>query len=139
MKEEHTRIEVEKYALENGKDRADGEIPVGGAGFTLYPAKLDDAGNICYEEGKPLYEQDSPVAHWITDDGTMYRDFPEAFETMYLEHGAAPEAALCGMSEKLCIVQSLRLNAKRNRSIRPIRSRPCMYTERKRERESGSE
>lgn len=94
MKEEHTRIEVEKYALENGKDRADGEIPVGGAGFTLYPAKLDDAGNICYEEGKPLYEQDSPVAHWITDDGTMYRDFPEAFETMYLEHGAAPGSSL---------------------------------------------
>ena len=43
MKEEHTRVEVEKYCLENGKDSADGEVPVAGAGFTLYPAKLDAA------------------------------------------------------------------------------------------------
>ncbi|MFR5731839.1 MAG: hypothetical protein ACLUD2_07715 [Clostridium sp.] len=51
MKEDHTKIEVEKYCLENGKDRADGEMAVGGAGFTLYPAKLDDTGSVCYEEG----------------------------------------------------------------------------------------
>ena len=94
MKEEHTRIEVEKYALENGKDSADGEVPVKGAGFTLYPARLDDAGNVCHEEGKPLYEKASPVVHWTTDDGVTYRDFPEAFETMYLEHGAVSESSV---------------------------------------------
>ncbi len=94
MKEDHTRVEVEKYCLENGKDHADGEMLVGGAGFTLYPAKLDNAGSICYEEGRPLYEKASPIVHWITDDGSTYRNFPDAFETMYLEHGAAPGSSV---------------------------------------------
>ena len=94
MKEDHTKIEVEKYCLENGKDRADGEMAVGGAGFTLYPAKLDDTGSVCYEEGRPLYEESLPVAHWITDDGTTCQAFPDAFETMYLEHGAKPGSSV---------------------------------------------
>ena len=95
MKEEHTRVEVEKYCLENGKDSADGEVPVAGAGFTLYPAKLDAAGEVCRDEdGQLLYVEDSPVAHWTTDDGTTYRGFPTAFETMYLEHGAKPGSSV---------------------------------------------
>ena len=94
MKEDHTRVEIEKYCLENGKDHADGEMPVGGAGFTLYPAKLDDAGRVCYEEGHPLYEKSLPIAHWTTDDGSTYREFSTAFETMYLEHGAAPGSSV---------------------------------------------
>ena len=95
MKEEHTRVEVEKYCLENGKDSADGEVPVAGAGFTLYPAKLDAAGKVCRDEdGQLLYVEDSPVTHWITDDGTTYREFPTAFETMYLEHGAKPGSSV---------------------------------------------
>ncbi len=94
MKEEHTRVEVEKYALENGKDQADGEIAVGGAGFTLYPAKLDESGKVCLEDGKPLYESKLPIMHWTTDDGTTYREFPAAFETMYLEHGAVPKSSV---------------------------------------------
>lgn len=66
MKEDHTRVEVEKYCLENGKDSADGEVPVAGAGFTLYPAKLDASGAVCRDEnGHPLYVEDLPVAHWI--------------------------------------------------------------------------
>lgn len=95
MKEDHTRVEVEKYCLENGKDTADGEVPVGGAGFTLYPARLDAAGAVCCDEdGEPLYEEDSPVVHWTTDDGSTYREFPTAFETMYLEHGAKPGSSV---------------------------------------------
>lgn len=94
MKEDHTRVEVEKYCLENGKDPAGGKTAVGGAGFTLYPAKLDAAGRICREEGQPLYEKTAPVAHWTTDDGGTYRDFPVAFETMYLEHGAVPGSSV---------------------------------------------
>lgn len=95
MQEDHTRIEIEKYCLENGKDSADGETAVGGAGFTLYPPKLDAAGAVRYDaDGLPLYEEDFPIAHWITDDGTAYREFPEAFETMYLEHGAKPGSSV---------------------------------------------
>ncbi len=94
IKDDHTRIEVEKYCLENGKDRADGETAVGGAEFTLYPAKLDANGQICYENGLLQYETASPVVRWITDDGTTYRDFPAAFETMYLEHGAKPGSSV---------------------------------------------
>ena len=51
MKEDYTKIEVEKYCLENGKDRADGEMAVGGAGFTLYPAKLDDTAVFAMRKG----------------------------------------------------------------------------------------
>lgn len=95
MKEDHTRVEVEKYCLENGKDRADGEVPVAGAGFTLYPAKLDASGAVCRDEnGHPLYVEDLPVAHWTTDDGTTYQEFPAAFEAMYLEHGAKPGSSV---------------------------------------------
>ena len=95
MKEDHTRVEVEKYCLENGKDSADGEVPVAGAGFTLYPAKLDASGAVCRDEnGHPLYVEDLPVAHWTTDDGTTYQEFPAAFEAMYLEHGAKPGSSV---------------------------------------------
>lgn len=94
MKEDHTRVEVEKYYLENGKDHAEGEQFLGGAGFTLYPACLDAAGNICYKDGAPEYDPSSVIAHWVTDDGTTYRDFPDAFETMYLEHGAKPGSSV---------------------------------------------
>ena len=51
-------------------------------------------GSICREEGQPLYEKTAPVAHWTTDDGGTYRDFPVAFETMYLEHGAVPGSSV---------------------------------------------
>ncbi len=94
MPEEHTRVEIEKYCLENGKDQADGEIPVGGAGFTLYPAVLDADGNVCYADGKPQYDAAQPAASWVTDDGTMYQGFPDAFEEMYLEHGARPGSSV---------------------------------------------
>ena len=35
MKEDHTRVEVEKYCLENGKDPAGGKTAVGGCGSYL--------------------------------------------------------------------------------------------------------
>lgn len=94
MPEEHTRVEVEKYCLENGKDQADGEIPVGGAGFTLYAALLDADGNVCYADGKPQPDAAQPVASWVTDDGTTYQGFPDAFEEMYLEHGVQPGSSV---------------------------------------------
>lgn len=94
MPEEHTCVEIEKYCLENGKDQADGEFPVGGAGFTLYAAAVDADGNICYEDGKLQYDVTKPAASWVTDDGTTYRGFPDAFEEMYLEHGAQPGSSV---------------------------------------------
>lgn len=39
MKEDHTKIEVEKYCLENGKDCADGEMAVGGCRIYFVPGK----------------------------------------------------------------------------------------------------
>ncbi|MFR5731840.1 MAG: hypothetical protein ACLUD2_07720 [Clostridium sp.] len=34
------------------------------------------------------------MARWITDGGTTCQAFPDAFETMYLEHGAKPVSSV---------------------------------------------
>ena len=128
MKEEHTRVEVEKYCLENGKDSADGEVPVAGAGFTLYPAKLDAAGKVCRDEdGQLLYVEDSPVAHWITDDGTTYREFPTAFETMYLEHGAKPGSSVA-WDDGVDLRRAEYVSERQKELLRPQDPKQTVYT-----------
>ncbi|MDD3252935.1 MAG: SpaA isopeptide-forming pilin-related protein [Lachnospiraceae bacterium] len=81
--EDHTKVEVEKYRLDGGEHR-----PLGGAGFTLYPAKLDAFGNVLYDaEGRPQYEEASPAANWTTVDRESCAAFAEAFEEMYHLYG----------------------------------------------------
>ena len=90
---------------------------------------LDAAGKVCRDEdGQLLYVEDSPVTHWITDDGTTYREFPTALETMYLEHGAKPEAALPGMMEWICAGPNMCQNGRKNFCARRIRSRRSIHT-----------
>lgn len=128
MKEEHTRVEVEKYCLENGKDSADGEVPVAGAGFTLYPAKLDAAGEVCRDEdGQLLYVEDSPVAHWTTDDGTTYREFPTTFETMYLEHGAKPGSSVA-WDDGVDLHRAEYVSERQKELLRPQDPKQTVYT-----------
>ncbi len=130
MKEEHTRVEVEKYCLENGKDSADGEVPVAGAGFTLYPAKLDAAGEVCRDEdGQLLYVEDSHVAHWITDDGTTYRGIPQPLLKPCIWNMArSREAALPGMMEWIRTGPNMCQNGRKNFCARRILSRRSIHT-----------
>ena len=87
MADDHTRVEVEKYAWNEDETRTE---LVGGAGFTLYKAVTDTDGSIVYADGKPQYDVGAKVAEWTSSDALAYRDFPVAFEAMYREYGTAP-------------------------------------------------
>lgn len=82
MYDDHTKVEVEKYTLEGTKP-----ILVNGAGFTLYPAVLDESGSVVYTDGKPSYDAECQVDAWVTKDAEYYRNFISEFERMYREYG----------------------------------------------------
>jgi len=89
MADDHTRVEVEKYALD-GNERS----MLAGAGFTLFEARVDADGTILYENGKPQYDPSKKAAQWISGDGKKYRNFLTAFETMYREFGTTPGTSI---------------------------------------------
>lgn len=89
MADDHTRVEVEKYALD-GDERS----MLAGAGFTLFEARVDADGTILYENGKPQYDPSKKAAQWISGDGKKYRNFLTAFETMYREFGTTPGTSI---------------------------------------------
>lgn len=79
---DHTKVEVEKYMLENEE-----RTLVSGAGFTLFQAKVDDRNQILYEDGRPQYDEGEAVMSWESSDCAEYKGFIPAFEEMYREHG----------------------------------------------------
>lgn len=85
LENDHTRVEVEKYALD-GTER----VALPGAGFTLYPAQTDETGQALWEDGKPLYDGSAAIAQWMTADIEKYRGFLTAFENMYRDYGTTP-------------------------------------------------
>lgn len=99
MYDDHTKIEVEKYALAEGERKL-----LANAGFTLYKACTDNNGNVISENGKPQYDAQSVIDMWQTDDATDYTDiinldhypntiqreltgFTLNFEEMFRQHG----------------------------------------------------
>ena len=94
MNNDHTRIEVEKYAKEKGEKNL-----IEGAGFTLYPAVLDNKGDVVYENGVPQYDSSCPVDSWLTGKRSVYQDFIPAFEEMYRDHGVTNGNSLSWQSD----------------------------------------
>lgn len=87
--EEHTRVEIEKYEKVGEEKKL---LP--GAGFALYPAVLDETGNVCYENGSPVYHEEQRLDSWVSSDCAVYRDFIPAFEAMYRDYGAMEDTGL---------------------------------------------
>lgn len=82
MYDDHTKVEVEKYYLEDTEEKL-----LSGAEFTLYEAQLDENGNVVYQNGKPQYYKNKAVDSWISGDGREYEGFITAFEEMYRNYG----------------------------------------------------
>lgn len=76
MCNDHTRIEVEKYAVENGEKRQ-----ISGAEFALY---ITDLGT---EKGRIVHQ-------WTSNNCEIYRDFIPEFEQMYRDYGVAEGTAI---------------------------------------------
>ena len=100
MLDDHTKVAIWKYKLENGK-----KSTLSGAQFALFEAKLDASGNVVMEDGIPQYDSSKVIDRWISDDATDYtesinlKDYPNTsgknqisgftteFESMYADHG----------------------------------------------------
>ncbi len=85
MYDDHTKIEVEKYCMEEGTERL-----LGGAEFAIFETVTDDYGNVVYEEEQPVYDPSGEIDRWVTRDMGVYRDFVTAFEEMYRIYGTQP-------------------------------------------------
>lgn len=83
MYNDHTKVEFEKYYREGEK-----EYPLADAEFALYPAVMDEDGNVVYKDGKPEFYENQEVDRWKTYDKTVFQEFLPAFEAMYREYGA---------------------------------------------------
>lgn len=119
MEEEHTKVEIEKYAASDGERRI-----LSGAGFTLYEAKLDDKGAVIYEDGKPQYHSYNILDTWFSDDATDYTEtielkdyenvngaegisgFQIEFENMYKQYGAQPGSGIRWSVERSAVRDS---------------------------------
>lgn len=77
MYNDHTRIEVEKYTMKDGKRQL-----LDGAEFALYAT--DSSG----ERGKKLHT-------WMSSDCEIYRDFIPEFEQMYRDYGVMEGSSIC--------------------------------------------
>ena len=85
---DHTKIEIEKYAAEAGSSHL-----VNGAGFTIYEAMVDSQNQVVYDDdGNPVYDSSRPMEHFVTDDGEKYAGFMEAFEEQYRRYGTKVRA-----------------------------------------------
>lgn len=116
MKNDHTKVEVEKYIWKEGERNLKN-----GAGFTLYEAKTDQEGNVLYEDGLPQYHKDRMIDSWFSDDASDYTGtvdiqqnsppgqpaaitgFMIEFETMYKQFGTAPGTSVCWSVERNAI------------------------------------
>ncbi len=82
MYNDHTKVEMEKYAMEGTKKK-----PLAGAKFALYEAMVDSEGNVQFHEGKPMYYLQKRTDEWMSSDLEEYSGFMPAFEAMYREFG----------------------------------------------------
>lgn len=82
MYDDHTKVEFEKYCMEAAEKKL-----LVGAGFTLYEARTDAAGNVIWTDGKPQYHESRAVDTWVSGDRAEYADFIPAFEEMYRQYG----------------------------------------------------
>ncbi len=82
MYDDHTKVEVEKYYLEDAEKKL-----LAGAEFTLYEAQLDENGAVIYRDGKPQYYKSKAVDSWVSGDREDYEGFIPAFEEMYRNYG----------------------------------------------------
>ena len=80
---DHTKVEIEKYAVKEGE-----RVKLAGAQFALYEAALDEDGNVIFHEGIPEYDSRKQADSWTTVDLEEYTSFIPAFEAMYREYGA---------------------------------------------------
>lgn len=83
MYNDHTKVEIEKYHLEEEK-----ELPLAGAEFALYPAVVDEEGKVVYQDGMPKFYEDQETDRFQTYDSGGFREFLTAFEAAYREYGA---------------------------------------------------
>lgn len=81
MYNDHTKVEMEKYMLEQGEKKQ-----LAGAGFTLYEAQTDHLGEVIWKEGKPQYDEEKAADTWVSSDMQEYSGFIPAFEEMYRTH-----------------------------------------------------
>lgn len=99
MYDDHTKVEVEKYAVAEGERSF-----LANVGFTMYSARTDNHGNVIFENGKPQYDDQAVIDTWQTDDATDYTavinlgiypnsnqqeltGFTHNFEAMFQQHG----------------------------------------------------
>ncbi len=85
LENDHTRVEVEKYTADGT-----GSQLVNGAGFALFEAEKDEAGDVIWDQGKPQFDAEKKIVSWLSSDGACYRNFIPAFEEMYREFGTSP-------------------------------------------------
>lgn len=70
IKNDHTKLEIFKYQTVDGKKTA---LPNSHAArLGLFPAVTDEGGRPVMENGSPLYQEESPVEIWKTDDCRQY-------------------------------------------------------------------
>lgn len=70
VKNDHTKLEIFKYQTVDGKKTA---LPnIHAAKLGLFPAVTDEYGRPVMENGSPLYQEESPVEIWKTDDCRQY-------------------------------------------------------------------
>lgn len=67
------------------------------------------------------------MAHWTTDDGTTYREFPTAFETMYLEHGAKPGSSVA-WDDGVDLHRAEYVSERQKELLRPQDPKQTVYT-----------
>lgn len=84
IRNDHTKVEVEKYSLDGSQ-----AVALAGVGFVLYEAVLKDNGAAAWENGAPVYDEEKAVHSWETGDKTVYQGFAQAFEEMYRAYGTA--------------------------------------------------
>lgn len=66
--DDHTKVEVDKYVLDQGQKK-----PLSGAGFTLYPAELDQNGEIAVDaQGNLCYRDKQPIHQFTSNDASDY-------------------------------------------------------------------
>lgn len=69
MRDDHTKVAFEKYTIEENEKK-----PLNGAEFALYAAKTDENGEILYQDGIPLYQEDQKIDSWMSVDASDYTE-----------------------------------------------------------------
>ncbi len=83
MYDDHTKVEIEKYAEDKTGSRL-----VNGAEFTVYEAVTDVRGQVIYDEdGSPKYDPLKIADRFVSVDGDRYTGFIRGFEKQFELYG----------------------------------------------------